>query len=86
MIDFLSTSPTICAILIFSMSIMLIGFSSWIESKNGTSKIEVQTMSKEPLKHVSSIDLRKKEVWSKGIELYHFQFLVKYDYNISDLT
>lgn len=59
MIEFLSTSPTICAILIFSMFIMLIGFSSWIESKNGTSKIEVQTISKEPLKHVSSIDLCK---------------------------
>ena len=59
MIEFLSTSPTICAIIIFSVFIMLIGFSSWIESTNGTSKIEVQTISKEPLKHVSSIDLCK---------------------------
>lgn len=59
MIDLLSTSHTICAILLFSMFIMLIGFSLWIESKNGTSKIEVQTISKEPLVHKSSIDLRK---------------------------
>lgn len=60
MIEFLSTSSTICAILLFSMFIMLVGFSLWIESKsNGTSKIEVQTISKEPLVHKSSIDLRK---------------------------
>lgn len=60
MINFLSTSPTICAIILLGIIYIPIGFALWIESKStGTSKIEVQTISKEPLVHKSSIDLRK---------------------------